>query len=109
MLHTTFVQIALFDWLTGDIKGKFSKKNFKVLLLSNCKEDEAEIWYTCIGHCPLLKLRFLLRSDKNSDYEDTEEGFAIDLCSKKVLESCAVTHSCLDFFHMYTRKSGFSL
>ena len=43
------------------------------------------------------------------DYEDMEEGFAIDLCSKKVLESCAVTHSCLDFFHMYTRKSGFSL
>ena len=43
------------------------------------------------------------------DYEGMEEGCAIDLCSKKVLESCAVTHSCLDFFHMYTRKSGFSL
>ena len=39
-----------------------------------------------------------------------EEGFAIDLCSKKVLESCAVTHSCLDFFsHVYTKKRVFSL
>ena len=25
MFHTTFVQIALFNWLKGDIKGKFSK------------------------------------------------------------------------------------
>ena len=55
-------------------------------------------------------LRFLFRSDKNSDYEDMEEGFAIDLCSKKMLESCAVTHSCLDFFsHVYTKKRVFSL
>ena len=81
---------------------------FKILLLSNCKEDEAEIWYTCIGHCPLQKLRFLFLSDKNSDYEDMEEGFAIDLCSKKVLESCAVTHSCLDFFSTCIHeKAGF--
>ena len=58
---------------------------------------------------PSTKVSILFRSDKNSDYEDMEEGFAIDLCSKKVMESCAVTHSCLDFFHMYTRKSGFSL
>ena len=38
-----------------------------------------------------------------------EEGFAIDLCSKKVLESCAVTHSCLDFFfHIRIHeKAGF--
>ena len=87
----------------------FREKKFKILLLSNCKEDEAEIWYTCIGHCPLQQLRFLFRSDKNSDYEDMEEGFAIDLCSKKVLESCAVTHSCLDFFsHVYTKKRVFS-
>ena len=42
--------------------------------------------------------------------EDMEEGFAIDLCSKKVLESCAVTHSCLDFFsHVYTKKRVLSL
>ena len=53
-------------------------------------------------------LRFLFRSDKNSDYEDMEEGFAIDLCSKKVLESCAVTHSCLDFFFTCIHeKAGF--
>ena len=25
MFHTTIVQIALFNWLGGDIKGKFSK------------------------------------------------------------------------------------
>ena len=29
MFHTTFVQIALFDWLRGDIKGKFSKKSIQ--------------------------------------------------------------------------------
>ena len=40
--------------------------------------------------------------------EDMEEGFAIDLCSKKVLESCAVTHSCLDFFFTCIHeKAGF--
>ena len=34
--------------------------------------------------------------------------FAIDLCSKKVLESCAVTHSCLDFFFTCIHeKAGF--
>ena len=25
MFHTSIVQIALFNWLVGDIKGKFSK------------------------------------------------------------------------------------
>ena len=30
------------------------------------KADEAETWHTCIGHCPLQKLCFLFRSDKNS-------------------------------------------
>ena len=29
---------------------------FKILLLRNRKEDEAETWHTCIGHCPLQKL-----------------------------------------------------
>ena len=52
MFHTSFVQIALFNWLTGDIKGKFSKI-FKILLFKNRKEDEAETWHTFIGHCPL--------------------------------------------------------
>ena len=31
-------------------------------------EDEAETWHTCIGHCPLQKLCFLFRSDKNSGF-----------------------------------------
>ena len=52
--------------LRGDIKGKFSKKKIKILLLRNRKEDEAETWHTCIGHCLLQKLCFLFRSDKNS-------------------------------------------
>ena len=56
MLHTTFVQITGSDWLTGPHKGKFSKKICKILFLRNCKEDEAENWHTCIGHCPLQKL-----------------------------------------------------
>ena len=34
---------------------------FKILLLKNCKEDEAENWRTCIGHCSLQKLCFLFR------------------------------------------------
>ena len=57
MLHTTFVQIAYFDWLTGlhYIKGKFSKEISIILLLKNRKEDEAETWDTCIRHCPLQK------------------------------------------------------
>ena len=46
MFHATFVQIFRFDWLT------------KILLLRNGKEDEAETWDTCIGHCPLQKLCF---------------------------------------------------
>ena len=31
---------------------------FKNLLLRNHKEDEAETWHTCLGHCPLKKLCF---------------------------------------------------
>ena len=34
------------------------RKIFKSLLLRNRKEDEAETWHTCIGHCPLQKLCF---------------------------------------------------
>ena len=66
MFHTTFVQIAQFDWLTGQHKGQILEKIFKILLLRNRKEDESETWHTCIGHCPLQKLCFLFRSDKNS-------------------------------------------
>ena len=34
------------------------EKNIKILFLRNCKEDEAETWHTCLGHCPLQKLCF---------------------------------------------------
>ena len=65
MFHTTFVQITKFNWLTGRHKVNF-RKIFKILLLRNRKADEAETWHTCIGHCPLQKLCFLFRFDKNS-------------------------------------------
>ena len=93
----------------GDIKGKFSrKKNQNSSSEVTVRRMKLKFGILALD-ISLQQLRFLFRSDKNSDYEDMEEGFAIDLCSKKVLESCAVTHSCLDFFHMYTRKGGFSL
>ena len=56
--HMTFVQIGVFDWLSGRQKGKFSKKTFKNLLLRNHMEDVAETWHTCLGHYPLQKLCF---------------------------------------------------
>ena len=59
MFHTTFAQIALFDWLTRRHKGSIFEKIFKILLLRNRMKDEAETWHTCIGHCPLQKLCFL--------------------------------------------------
>ena len=34
------------------------RKIFKILLLKNHKEDEAETWHAYIGHCPLQKLCF---------------------------------------------------
>ena len=84
MFHATFVQIkGKFsrkkikilllrnhkedELKLGDTsKGKFSTKKIKILLLRNHKEDEAETWHTSKGHCPLQKLCFLFRSDKNS-------------------------------------------
>ena len=66
MFHITFVQIGVFDWLSGRQKGSVFVKMFKNLLLRNHKEDEAETWHTCLGHYPLQKLCFLFRSDKNS-------------------------------------------
>ena len=48
------------------MKGKFRKKIFKILRPRNRKDDEAETWHTCIGHCPLQKLCFLFWSAKNS-------------------------------------------
>ena len=48
--HITFVQIGVFDWLSGRQKGSIFVKMFKNLLLRNHKEDEAETWHTCLGH-----------------------------------------------------------
>ena len=56
MFHITFVQIGVFDWLSGRQKGSFFVKMFKNLLLRNHKEDEAKTWHTCLGLYPLQKL-----------------------------------------------------
>ena len=48
MFHITFVQIGVFDWLSGRQKGSIFVKMFKNLLLRNHKEDEAETWHTCL-------------------------------------------------------------
>ena len=54
----TFVQIAVFDWLSGRQKGYIFVKMFKNLLLRNHMEEEAETLHTCLGYYPLQKLRF---------------------------------------------------
>ena len=41
MFHITFVQIGVFDWLSGRQKGSIFVKMFKNLL-RNHKEDEAK-------------------------------------------------------------------
>ena len=51
--HMTFVQIGVFDWLSGRQKGSIFVKMFKNLLLRNHIEDEAETWHTCLGYYPL--------------------------------------------------------
>ena len=67
MFHMTFVQIGVFDWLSGRQKGSIFVKIFKNLLLRNHIEDEAETWHTCLGYYPLQKLCFFLfPSDINS-------------------------------------------
>ena len=65
MFYITFVQISVFDWLSGRQKGSIVVKMFKNLLRNHI-EDEVETWHTCLGHCPLQKLCFLFWSDKNS-------------------------------------------
>ena len=45
----TFVQIGVFDWLSGWQKGSIFDKMFKNILLRNHMEDEAETWHTCLG------------------------------------------------------------
>ena len=47
MFHITFVQIGVFEWLSGRQKGPILVKMFKNLLLKNHKEDEAKTWHTC--------------------------------------------------------------
>ena len=64
MFHTTLSKSLNLICCRGDIKGKF-RKIFNILL-RNRKEDEAETWHTCIGHCPLQKLCFLFQVDENS-------------------------------------------
>ena len=60
MFHITFVQIGVFDWLSGRQKGSFFVKMFKNLLLRKPMEDEAETLHTCLGHCPPQKLCFFI-------------------------------------------------
>ena len=43
MFHMTFVQIGVFDWLSGRQKASVFVKMFKNLLLRNHIEDEAEL------------------------------------------------------------------
>ena len=54
----TFVQIGVFDWLSGWQNGSIFVKMFKNHLLRNHIEDEAETWHTCLGLYPLQKLCF---------------------------------------------------
>ena len=58
MFHMTFVQISVFDWLTGRQKGSIIVKMFKNLLLRNHKKDEAETWHTYLGLYPLQNYVF---------------------------------------------------
>ena len=48
MFHITFVQICVFDWLSGRQKGSIFVKMFESLFLRNHMEDEAETWHTCL-------------------------------------------------------------
>ena len=45
MFHITFVQIGVFDWLSGRQKASIFIKMFKNLLRNHI-EDEAETWHT---------------------------------------------------------------
>ena len=58
--HMTFVQIGVFDWLSGRQKGSIFEKTFKNLLLRNHMEDVVETWHTCLGYYPLQKLCFFI-------------------------------------------------
>ena len=43
MYHTTFVQIAYYDWLTGRIKGKFFKKYSTFLFLETIRRMKLKL------------------------------------------------------------------
>ena len=61
MFHITFVQIGVFDWLSGRQKGSIFVKMFKNLLLRNHKEDEAETWHTyLLRTLPSTKVMFFI-------------------------------------------------
>ena len=64
--HMTFVQIGVFDWLSGRQKGSIFEKMFK-------KSSSQKPYGGCSGNLayllrtlPSTKLCFLFRSDKNS-------------------------------------------
>ena len=46
MVHITFVQIGVFDWLSGRQKRSIFVKMFKNLLLRNHMEDKPETLHT---------------------------------------------------------------
>ena len=56
--NMTFVQISVFDWLSGRQKGSIFVKMFKNLLLRNFMEDEAKTCHTCLVYYPLQKFSF---------------------------------------------------
>ena len=58
--HMTFVQIGVFDCLSGRQKGSIFVKTFKNLLLRNHMEEVAETWHTCLGQIPSTKGMFFI-------------------------------------------------
>ena len=57
----TFVQIGVFDWLSGRQRGSILVKMFKnLLLLRNHKKDEAKTWHTCLRILPSTKVMFFI-------------------------------------------------
>ena len=60
MFHITFVQIGVFDWLSGRQKASIFIKMFKNLLLRKRMEDEAETWQTLLRTLPSTKVLFFI-------------------------------------------------
>ena len=56
----TFVQIGLFDWLSGRQKGSIFVKMFKNLLLRNHIEDETETLAFLLRTLPSTKVMFFI-------------------------------------------------